>query len=247
MSLTDSWGECSLQPQFTGPEILQSSIQWVQHIKMLLGCRLMLLMLSKLPRLLLLMVSSMKGPVLLAGQLVLSSSALAGGGADMVLMMTVMQQSSSSSRGLASTGQAGKLLMQVGSGTSVLFGELQLLGSCNAHQEEHTTPGPCRREQLMRRFARTPCHSPGYDNSQCRSYQLSLRCFTFVPPADFVSPGMWSAMTKGLSKEEKARLKAPLVYQEVMSYIKGSAEALEAGGHLSLEQYQDVRACWLFE
>lgn len=49
-------------------------------------------------------------------------------------------------------------------------------------------------------------------------------------------------MTKGLSKEEKARLKAPLVYQEVMSYIKGSAEALEAGGHLSLEQYQDVGA-----
>ena len=47
-------------------------------------------------------------------------------------------------------------------------------------------------------------------------------------------------MTKGLSKDEKARLKAPLVYQEVMSYIKGSAEALEAGGRLSLEQYQDV-------
>jgi hypothetical protein len=47
-------------------------------------------------------------------------------------------------------------------------------------------------------------------------------------------------MTKGLTRDEKAALKASLVYQEVMSYIKGSAEALEAGGRLSLEQYLEV-------
>lgn len=62
-----------------------------------------------------------------------------------------------------------------------------------------------------------------------------------VTYADFVSDAMWLKMTKGLKKEEKACMKAPLVYQELMSYIKGSAEALEAGGHLSLEQYLEVR------
>lgn len=80
----------------------------------------------------------------------------------------------------------------------------------------------------------------------CHTFQsrpvLLLWLVSHVIPvsADFVCAGMWSAMTKGLTKEQKACLKAPLVYQEVMSYIKGSAEALEAGGHLSLEQYQDV-------
>jgi hypothetical protein len=41
-----------------------------------------------------------------------------------------------------------------------------------------------------------------------------------VTYAEFVSVGMWSKMTKGLKKEEKACLKAPLVYAELMSYIK---------------------------
>lgn len=58
--------------------------------------------------------------------------------------------------------------------------------------------------------------------------------------ADFVSDAMWNKMTKGLKKDQKACMKAPLVYAELMSYIKGSAEALEAGGHLSLEQYLEV-------
>lgn len=38
--------------------------------------------------------------------------------------------------------------------------------------------------------------------------------------AEFVSPVMWGRMTKGLRKEEKACLKAPLVFAELMSYIK---------------------------
>eukprot|EP00775_Hariotina_reticulata_P001454 gene1454-1796_t len=58
--------------------------------------------------------------------------------------------------------------------------------------------------------------------------------------SEFVSPEWWKRMTRGLSKDERTLLKAPLVYQEVMSYIKGSAEAMEAGGSLNLEQYLEV-------
>lgn len=37
-------------------------------------------------------------------------------------------------------------------------------------------------------------------------------------------------------------LKPSLVFQEIMSYIKGSAEALESEiGHLTLDQYLEVR------
>lgn len=65
--------------------------------------------------------------------------------------------------------------------------------------------------------------------------------------AEFVSPAFWGRITRALgrqsfSREQRAAMRAPLVYQEIMSYIKGSAEALEAGGALSLEQYQQVRA-----
>lgn len=42
-------------------------------------------------------------------------------------------------------------------------------------------------------------------------------------------------------EERKSDMKAPLVYQEIMSYIKGSAEALDCeSGKLSLEQYLEV-------
>lgn len=53
---------------------------------------------------------------------------------------------------------------------------------------------------------------------------------------------MWEGVIKGVcvSKQEVSLLKAPLVYAEIMSYIKGSAEALEAGGHLSEAQYLEV-------
>ncbi|KIZ02024.1 hypothetical protein MNEG_5936 [Monoraphidium neglectum] len=57
---------------------------------------------------------------------------------------------------------------------------------------------------------------------------------------EFVGRDMWAAVTRGLSKEERSALKAPLVYQEITSYIKGSAEALEAGGRLSLAEYLEV-------
>jgi hypothetical protein len=65
--------------------------------------------------------------------------------------------------------------------------------------------------------------------------------------AEFVSPAFWGRITRALgrqsfSKEQRAAMRAPLVYQEIMSYIKGSAEALEAGGSLSLAQYKEVRA-----
>jgi len=46
---------------------------------------------------------------------------------------------------------------------------------------------------------------------------VSLHCLQ----ADFVSKGMWDgAITKGMSKQEVALLRAPLVYAEIMSFIK---------------------------
>jgi len=55
---------------------------------------------------------------------------------------------------------------------------------------------------------------------------------------------MWEGVIKGvcMSKQEVSLLKVPLVYAEIMSFIKGSAEALEAGGHLSEAQYLEVKA-----
>lgn len=38
--------------------------------------------------------------------------------------------------------------------------------------------------------------------------------------ADFVSRRMWDKITKGLSRKEVAQLRAPLVFAEIMSYIK---------------------------
>ena len=44
------------------------------------------------------------------------------------------------------------------------------------------------------------------------------------------------------SKEQKALLKPALVFQEIMSYLKGSAEALQnPDGLLTLEQYLEVQ------
>ncbi|KAK9820310.1 hypothetical protein WJX72_008781 [[Myrmecia] bisecta] len=49
---------------------------------------------------------------------------------------------------------------------------------------------------------------------------------------------MWRQIS---TKEERLRLKAPLVYQEIVSYIKGSAGAQSSEtGKLSLEQYLEV-------
>jgi len=49
---------------------------------------------------------------------------------------------------------------------------------------------------------------------------------------------LWKKLT---SKQERASLKPSLVFQEIMSYIKGSSEALESEkGHLKLDQYLEV-------
>jgi hypothetical protein len=43
---------------------------------------------------------------------------------------------------------------------------------------------------------------------------------TTMRQADFVSRRMWDKITKGLSRKEVAQLRAPLVFAEIMSYIK---------------------------
>ncbi|CAD7695958.1 unnamed protein product [Ostreobium quekettii] len=49
---------------------------------------------------------------------------------------------------------------------------------------------------------------------------------------------LWKKLT---NKEERQDLKPSLVFQEILSYIKGSAEALESeSGHLTLEEYLEV-------
>ena len=49
---------------------------------------------------------------------------------------------------------------------------------------------------------------------------------------------MWRTVA---TKEEKQSLRPALVFQEIMSYLKGSAEALEnESGHLTLAQYLEV-------
>ena len=46
-------------------------------------------------------------------------------------------------------------------------------------------------------------------------------CRCVLPQADFVSRGMWEgAITKGMTRQEQGVLKAPLVYAEIMSFIK---------------------------
>jgi hypothetical protein len=45
--------------------------------------------------------------------------------------------------------------------------------------------------------------------------------FAAVPQVDFVSKRMWDgAIVKGMSRQERDILKAPLVYAEIMSFIK---------------------------
>jgi hypothetical protein len=68
------------------------------------------------------------------------------------------------------------------------------------------------------------CAATGGDAEDNNNQQQQQRSGQHYPGreityAEFVSVGMWSKMTKGLKKEEKACLKAPLVYAELMSYI----------------------------
>ena len=69
--------------------------------------------------------------------------------------------------------------------------------------------------------------------------QATFSCLTFkfLPP-QFFAGEMWRRVA---TAQEKAALKPALVFQEIMSYLKGSAEALEnESGHLTLEQYLEV-------
>jgi hypothetical protein len=60
------------------------------------------------------------------------------------------------------------------------------------------------------------CEQPG---GFTNAIEAHLSCLFLQ--ADFVSRGMWEgAITKGFTKQELAVLKAPLVYAEIMSFIK---------------------------
>lgn len=62
---------------------------------------------------------------------------------------------------------------------------------------------------------------------------------TFVPlPVQHFVEMMWSKVT---SPEERRELKPALVFQEIFSYLKGSAEAISGDADwLTLEQYLEV-------
>lgn len=52
---------------------------------------------------------------------------------------------------------------------------------------------------------------------------------------------MWTRIT---TPEERRGLKPALVFQEIVSYLKGSAEAVSSNsGWLSLEQYLEASRC----